>query len=1033
MFTTLSAMVVACAMLLPNASVFAASYSQELQDAYNWAYSKSITTMSPIDNANMYGAITRAELAKMLANWAKDKGQTPDTSVACNFTDTASVKGDLAVAIVESCQLGLMGQGISAFRPYDTISRAEFGTALSRALWGNQYEGGTPYYAKHLDALKAAGIMTQIANAESTKEVRGYVMLMLMRSEGNEAVVDCDDPMTVIACTTDTDACPAACKNAEGGDNSDVVVKAGDLAVTANAAANRKIVVSDAAESVSDLDTLRFKTSEEVTISKIVLERYGYSDANAISGVRLEDQDGNVIAEAKGLTKDKVTLSLKKDYRTVDGTFDATIVVRMVSWAAAGQTVGFKVVDAVSTAKNLNLDDYTPYTYETVVYNGAALDIEMKGNVKDYNYEAGEKYEVARLKATAHTSTIYVKGFTLTNASGLDVREYLDKLTVTVAGKDVSGLKYSVNKDDELVVSFDDYAIEMNKNATFVVEASFAEDFDEYGETIAYYVESSEDVNAVEKKTGARVTVNGTPSASIAHTFAGGKIKIANNKLGGVDAAQGAEGVVVAEWNITITEPLSKVSFTIEAKDNTGVENMYFVVNGEEYEGTRTATTNGAKFKFNNVEIEKSGKVQFKIDVYDLDSVEWTVQFTTFNKDAFAGSKYDTTNKPVSTGDVAGSISFSKVTFQAAKWTLKNTLDKESIEYLYEETNRKVVFEGTYTAKKADVYLASFYMTGTKPVLSGNTITYYLSIDGEEVADTDMFNSKEDFADILVKAGKSVSVKLEAEVEAYGSTGTYEGIKLALGGHDVNDKDLTDAKAAIKTIKVKESGSITVSAGASKNTVLLKSSTANIAEFTVKPANGEEWVTLDSLNFTLSGGDASKLEVVVDWDDYEWNGGVITPDVTLDKDGVVVRVNLTESMTGAIELTLNKVNDKTQTRKFSKRYEEALVYIAAQEKQGDQTKFTIGVKLADDDTVVSDLQLWADNTLLTNAKLVGEFGNGEEIFDKNDQSSTKYITKIQYKYETAKGETGTVTIDKDTYGDYFKVWSDYARLFKATD
>ena len=183
MFTTLSAMVVACAMLLPNASVFAASYSQELQDAYNWAYSKSITTMSPIDNANMYGAITRAELAKMLANWAKDRGETPDTSAACNFTDTASVKGDLATAIVESCQLGLMGQGITAFRPYDTISRAEFGTALSRALWGSQYEGGTPYYAKHLDALKAAGIMTQIANAESTKEVRGYVMLMLMRSE----------------------------------------------------------------------------------------------------------------------------------------------------------------------------------------------------------------------------------------------------------------------------------------------------------------------------------------------------------------------------------------------------------------------------------------------------------------------------------------------------------------------------------------------------------------------------------------------------------------------------------------------------------------------------------------------------------------------------------------------------------------------------------------------------------------------------------------------------------------------------------
>ena len=182
LFATLAGVSLFAQTVVPFGAL-AATYSQELQDAYNWAYGKSITTMSPIDNANMYGAITRAELAKMLANWAKDKGQTPDTSKACTFTDTASVKGDLATAIVEACQLGLMGQGITAFRPYDTISRAEFGTALSRALWGDKYEGGTPYYAKHLDALKAAGIMTQIANAESTKEVRGYVMLMLMRSE----------------------------------------------------------------------------------------------------------------------------------------------------------------------------------------------------------------------------------------------------------------------------------------------------------------------------------------------------------------------------------------------------------------------------------------------------------------------------------------------------------------------------------------------------------------------------------------------------------------------------------------------------------------------------------------------------------------------------------------------------------------------------------------------------------------------------------------------------------------------------------
>jgi hypothetical protein len=162
--------------------------------------------MSSIDNANMYGAITRAEMAKMLSVYAMEVlGMTPDTSKACNFGDIDSVKGDLHDYIIKSCQLGVMGQGISSFRPYDTISRAEFGTALSRVLWGSQYEGGNPYYANHLNALKAAGIMNQINNAESTKEVRGYVMLMLMRSAGSEGGSSssnkCDDPLVKVACS----------------------------------------------------------------------------------------------------------------------------------------------------------------------------------------------------------------------------------------------------------------------------------------------------------------------------------------------------------------------------------------------------------------------------------------------------------------------------------------------------------------------------------------------------------------------------------------------------------------------------------------------------------------------------------------------------------------------------------------------------------------------------------------------------------------------------------------------------------------
>ncbi|MDR0860811.1 MAG: hypothetical protein LBO09_07775 [Candidatus Peribacteria bacterium] len=55
---------------------------------------------------------------------------------------------------VKACQLGLMGMDMDYFQPYAMVSRAQFGTVLSRLLYGNLYAGGKPYYAKHLQALK---------------------------------------------------------------------------------------------------------------------------------------------------------------------------------------------------------------------------------------------------------------------------------------------------------------------------------------------------------------------------------------------------------------------------------------------------------------------------------------------------------------------------------------------------------------------------------------------------------------------------------------------------------------------------------------------------------------------------------------------------------------------------------------------------------------------------------------------------------------------------------------------------------------
>jgi hypothetical protein len=128
LFAATSGVMMAVSAVLPASVLGATSYGEELESAYAYAYSVGATTQYPIENANIYGAITRAELAKVISNWAnKVLGVEADTSSTPSFSDINSLKNsDLYAAVITATQMGLMGQGITAFRPYDTVTRAEF-------------------------------------------------------------------------------------------------------------------------------------------------------------------------------------------------------------------------------------------------------------------------------------------------------------------------------------------------------------------------------------------------------------------------------------------------------------------------------------------------------------------------------------------------------------------------------------------------------------------------------------------------------------------------------------------------------------------------------------------------------------------------------------------------------------------------------------------------------------------------------------------------------------------------------------------
>jgi len=170
--------------------LFSSPFNKELTDAYFYAYNIKITTISDIKRANLTWILIRSHLAKMMSEYAiKVLGLTPNTARKCVFSDMQNQPAELKQYAIIACQLGLMGlktdgTPASKFTPDGQVDRAIFGATLSRALRGETYNGGQNWYAKHLDALYANKIISN-KDKPFNRELRGYVLLMMMRADRN--------------------------------------------------------------------------------------------------------------------------------------------------------------------------------------------------------------------------------------------------------------------------------------------------------------------------------------------------------------------------------------------------------------------------------------------------------------------------------------------------------------------------------------------------------------------------------------------------------------------------------------------------------------------------------------------------------------------------------------------------------------------------------------------------------------------------------------------------------------------------------
>ncbi len=161
----------------------------EYNEAYVFGFAHSLTTLSSCQEANMDGLLLRKHAAKIMSNYAVNVlWKSPDTEKVCNFDDMWDEDEEMNKYVRIACQLGIMGlqwDGVTpldAFNPNGFVDKAQFGTVLSRLLYGNTYDNNAECrYCDHMDALKEAGIITVTTDLLETLR-RGYALLMLMRA-----------------------------------------------------------------------------------------------------------------------------------------------------------------------------------------------------------------------------------------------------------------------------------------------------------------------------------------------------------------------------------------------------------------------------------------------------------------------------------------------------------------------------------------------------------------------------------------------------------------------------------------------------------------------------------------------------------------------------------------------------------------------------------------------------------------------------------------------------------------------------------
>ena len=885
------------ATLITPAVNGAANYGAELTGAYEYAFSKGITTMSSIDNANMYGEITRGQLAKMISNWAeKELGTKVDATKVCSFTDTNTAEGDLAAYLTKSCQMGLMGQGIDAFRPNAKVTRGEFGTTLSRALWGNKYNGATPFYANHLQALKDAGIMTKI-ETPSQLEIRGYVMLMLQRSSAE----------SLINKVVNTGA-----NNTGTNNNSFSGVKAGDLSISLNSTNGVTSIPTTGVVKVAEITA---NATQDVQLHSLDITRLGLSTNQGLK-VWVE-KDGRRISSSSTFFGDsKATVVFNGGYVVKKG--DKLDLVVSLNGTPAGSELSFKVSNVASSAMNTSVSPDTTGIFRTTTYAVTSLEFVNTPNLnrtyniaKDSVFSFGE-FKLQNNSPVSMEKNVLIKAITF-RVTGGDVKNLKD-FKLLRNGKTLTG-EATIN-GREVTLTVNDQ-LDSGKSAVYKVVATPTNIENENGDDYTFSIRKGEDVIAEElgqNSVGYRVSVvhGSTWSPVLLWTtkIKGGTITLArdNNFPSVVNADWGYSDVTIAKGKITLNQATRFVGgITLDRKTATTVNlknvvrRAALVIWGRTYQAT---SINEDKILFNSEIYLDRGAHDIELQVSLQSKEDATIsafEFENLKSENFKDGMYlNSDETDFAPSHLVGSLRVAKVNVQAQKIAFRKNGPAEDVKLVAGNTDEKVIFSGEITnTSNKNLEVTQFALKKNSGTVAGAVDTTKLAdvfvhfADGSSSSTSVVNNAGVTTIDsvaLSLKPGESVKFELRAiNSPSLVANDDYRLSVKAKGTLEGNTVETVELNSAY----VKVAGAATTSVVSNtndKNKIVAPGVLTDVASFNYNVKNDS--VDLDTITIATNNLTTANL------DDVSVSFDNITPSVESYKiDGNVLTVKFASLLT----------------------------------------------------------------------------------------------------------------------------------------